>query len=76
MIWKRWVEEYLPQNKVRTQWNEQKANVEVGGKQFEKVSLQNHDGTFKRPVEKLAPVFNERFWTENGASTVGAPKKD
>ena len=30
------------------------------------------DGTLKRPVVKLAPLFNERFPSENGAGIVGA----
>ena len=29
------------------------------------------DGTLKRPVVKLAPFFNERFPSENGAGIVG-----
>ena len=36
------------------------------------VLIKTHDGTFKRPVVRLAPVFNERFQSENGAGIVGA----
>ena len=38
------------------------------------VLIKTHDGTFKRPVVKLAPVFNERFQSETGAGIVGASK--
>ena len=30
MIWQRWVREYLPQNKVKSQWNKSETNIEVG----------------------------------------------
>ena len=30
------------------------------------------DGTLKRPVIKMAPVFKERFQSENGSGVVGA----
>ena len=36
------------------------------------VLIKTHDGTLKRPVIKLAPVFEERFQSENGAGVVGA----
>ena len=38
------------------------------------VLIKTHDGTFKRPVVKVAPVFNERFQFQNGAGIVGASK--
>ena len=38
------------------------------------VLIKTRDGTFKRPVVKLAPVFNERFQSEIGADIVGASK--
>ena len=30
------------------------------------VLIKTHDGTYKRPVVKLVPLFNERFQSENG----------
>ena len=36
------------------------------------VLIKTHDGTFRRPVVKLAPLFNERFQSENGVAIVGA----
>ena len=36
------------------------------------VLIKSHDGTFKRPVVRLAPVCNERFQSENGPGIVGA----
>ena len=36
------------------------------------VLIKTHEGTFKRHLVKLAPLFNERFQSENWASTVGA----
>ena len=36
------------------------------------VLIKTHDGTFKRPVVRLALVFIERFQSENGAGIVGA----
>ena len=36
------------------------------------VLIKTHDGTFKRPVVKLAPFFNGRFSLQNRAGIVGA----
>ena len=36
------------------------------------VLIKTHEGTFKRHVVKLAPLFNERFQSEYWAGTVGA----
>ena len=38
------------------------------------VLIKTHDGIFKRPLFKLAAVFNERFQSESGAGIVFASK--
>ena len=37
--------------------------------------IKTSDGTLKRPVVKLAPLFDDRFHAENGAGDVGASKE-
>ena len=93
------VNEYLPQNNVRAQWNKSKPNPQVGDLVWmieDNVRRSHHkmarvlevypgkdgivrsaliktvNGTLKRPVVKLATIFEKRFQAENGACTVGA----
>ena len=39
------------------------------------VLIKTCEGTLKRPMVKLAPLFKERFHAENGAGLVGASKQ-